>query len=166
MPGVDDRNHALDDLKANTVVVVAFTCNSCPYAVDYQDRLIAFQRKFAQRNVALVAINVNKGEEDRLAAMKVRAAEKKFSFPYLFDETQQIARDYGANYTPEFFVLNRDRQIVYMGAMDDSPDGSQVQERYVERAVEAALDGGMPDTTETVAIGCGVRYERVRRTRK
>jgi peroxiredoxin len=165
LPGVDDKSHSLADLKDKDVVVVVFTCNSCPYAVDHEARLIEFQRNFGERGVALVAINVNKVEEDRLDAMKARAREKGFTFPYLYDETQQIAKDYGARYTPEFFVLNRARQIIYMGSMDDSPDGTKVQKRYLELAVNAALEGSRPETGETVPIGCAVRYQRQRRQR-
>ena len=156
-----------EDFKDKRVLVVIFTCNSCPYAVDYEDRINAFVRQHTGRDkhVALVAINVNKVEEDLMPAMKVRAAEKKFVFPYLFDETQMIARKFGAGYTPECFVLNQKREVVYMGAMDDSPDASKVKVRYLEKAVAAALTGKRPQVTETVPIGCRIRIERTRRTR-
>lgn len=168
LPGVDGRKHSLADLKDKQVVVVVFTCNSCPYAVDYEDRLIAFTRKHAgpESPVAVVAINVNKIEADRLPKMKERAEQKGFPFPYLFDETQEIARKYGASYTPEFFVLNKERRIVYMGAMDDSSNPEKVKTRYLEPAVAAALSGGKPKVAETVAVGCRVRYENRRRERK
>jgi peroxiredoxin len=164
--GVDDQKHSLADLSDSKVVVVVFTCNSCPYAVDVEDRLLALHKKYADLGVALVAINVNKVEDDLLPAMKDKADEKGFRFPYLFDESQQIAKQYGAIYTPEFFVINQERKVLYMGAMDDSPDGKQVTNAYVQKAVDAALDGKQPEVTETPAIGCRVRYERVRRTRK
>ena len=140
LPGVDGQRHSLADLKDKQLVVVVFTCNSCPVAVDYQDRIIAFAKKYAGPSdpVAVVAINVNKIEEDSLPRMKERAEEKGFAFPYLFDETQKIARDYGATYTPEFFVLNRDRKVVYMGGMDDSSNPATVTSNYLEPAVQAA----------------------------
>jgi peroxiredoxin len=165
LPGVDDKEHALADLKAKEAVVVVFTCNSCPSAVDYEDRLIAFAKKHCgpQGKVALVAINVNTVEEDRLPAMKKRAAEKGFDFPYLFDETQKIARDYGATFTPEFFVLNPQRRIAYMGAMDDNTDSAKAKLNYVEAAVEAVLAGKTPEVKETVGVGCLVRYQRQRK---
>jgi len=166
LPGVDDQQHSLDDLSRFPVVVVAFTCNSCPYAVDVEDRLVAFHKQYSDRGVGLVAINVNKVEEDRLPAMKEKASKKGFKFSYLFDESQQIARDYGAQYTPEFFVLDRQRNVVYMGSFDDSPDGKSVNTSYVESAVKAELDGGKPEVTETVPIGCRVRLERQRRSRR
>jgi peroxiredoxin len=166
LPGVDDQQHSFDELSRFPVVVVAFTCNSCPYAVDVEDRLVAFHKQYSQRGVGLVAINVNKVEEDRLPAMKEKATEKGFKFPYLFDESQKIARDYGAQYTPEFFVLDRQRKVVYMGSLDDSPDGKSVNASYVEVAVKAALEGTEPEVTESVPIGCRVRFERQRRSRK
>ncbi|MBK94904.1 MAG: thioredoxin family protein [Planctomycetaceae bacterium] len=165
LPATDGKRYAFDDFKEKDVLVVAFTCNSCPYAVDYEDRLIAFSRKIKDSKVGFVAINVNKVEEDLLPAMKQRAKEKGFNFPYLFDETQEIAKKYGAGYTPEFFVLNKERQVIYMGAMDDSPDADKVKVRYVDLAIQAAQAGKLPAKQETIAIGCRIRIERKRRTR-
>lgn len=165
LPATDGKRYAFDDFKDHEVLVVVFTCNSCPYAVDYEDRLVTFAKEAKDSNVALVAINVNKVEEDLLPAMKERAKQKGFNFPYLFDETQEIAKQYGAGYTPEFFVLNKERQVVYMGAMDDSTDSDQVKVRYVELAVAAAKEGKLPAKQETVAIGCRIRIERTRRNR-
>ncbi len=165
LPATDGEKYSFDNFKDKDVLVVVFTCNSCPYAVDYEDRLIAFAKKIKGTSVGLVAINVNKVEEDLLPAMKERAKEKGFNFPYLFDETQEIAKRYGAGYTPEFFVLNKERRVVYMGSMDDSPDAAKVKVRYVDLAVEAAMEGKLPAKQETVAIGCRIRIERSRRSR-
>lgn len=162
LPGTDDKSHSLADLKDRPLVVVVFTCNSCPIAVDYEDRIIAFASKYQDR-VAVVAINVNVIEEDRLPKMKERAREKGFNFLYLFDETQQIARDYGASYTPEFFLLNRDRKVIYMGAMDDTSTAANVKMRFLESAVEAALKDQTPQPGETLARGCLIRYQRAKR---
>jgi peroxiredoxin len=165
LPGVDGKMHSLSDLKDTPVVVVVFTCNSCPYAVDYQDRINALAKKHAgdSAKVKVVAINVNLIEEDSLAKMQERAKEKGFVFPYLFDESQQIANAYGATRTPEFFVLDAERKIVYMGAMDDSSDAAKVTKRYVGPAIEAALSGTAPEVKETVAVGCNIRFARKRR---
>ena len=163
LPGVDDKAISLDDLKHKDIVVLVFTCNTCPYAVDVEDRLVALVEKYAKHSFALVAINVNKVESDAMPAMKKRAEEKGFSFPYLYDETQQTARDYGASRTPEFFVLNKDRQIVYMGALDDSPDGKQVSKKYVEAAIEATIKKEKLAIGETIPIGCNIRFEQKRR---
>lgn len=168
LPGIDGKQHSLADLKDKDVVVVVFTCNSCPYAVDYEDRIVAFARKHAgaESKTALIAINVNKIEEDSLPKMKERAEAKGFSFPYLYDDTQQIAKDYGATYTPEFFVLNKERKIVFMGGMDDNSDIAQVKNNYLEPAVSAALQGKRPDTTESIAFGCFIRWARERRPKR
>jgi peroxiredoxin len=165
LPGVDDHRHSLADLQDRRAVVVVFTCNSCPYAVDVEDRLKSLAEDYRSRDVAVVAINVNKVPEDRLPAMKRRAEEKAFTFTYLFDESQQIAKDYGAKYTPQFFVLDEDRRVVYMGSLDDSPGGDDVSKRYVADALKAILAGNRPEVTETVPIGCRIRIERDRRRR-
>ena len=121
LEGVDGQRHSLADLSDKEVVVVVFTCNSCPVATDYEDRILGFSKKFAGQNskVGLVAINVNTLAEDRLPKMKERAEAKGFDFPYLYDETQQIGKAFGAAFTPEFFVLDRQRAVVFMGGMDD-----------------------------------------------
>lgn len=163
LPGADDEFHALADLADKDVVVVVFTCNSCPVAVEYEDRLKALADEYAagEGRVAVVAINCNKIDEDRLPAIQERAAAKGFHFLYLHDESQQIGRDYGAVFTPEFFVLDRERKVVYMGAMDDHEDPAKATVNYVAEAVKAALDGTQPETSETLARGCRVRYRRI-----
>jgi len=168
LPGVDGKKLSLSDLKKKDVVVLAFICNSCPYAVDYENRLVAFAKKYSGKDsrVSIVAVNVNKVDEDLPPKMKEKAAAKEFKFPYLFDETQQIAKDYGAGFTPEFFVLNKDRKVVYMGAMDDSPNADKVKRCYLDKAVAAALAGKLPEVKETVPIGCRIRIERTRRRKK
>ncbi len=160
LPGVDDKTHSLADFKDKDVLVVVVTCNHCPVAVAYEDRLIAFTKKYASGSdskVGLVAINVNNLEADKLPKMKERAKEKGFNFPYLHDESQAIGRSLGASVTPEFFVLNKERKIVYMGAMDDNLNNPKTD--YLSPAVDAALKGEKISTTETRARGCSVKYE-------
>ena len=165
LPGVDGKLHSLSDLKDKETVVVVFTCNSCPVAADYEDRIIKFAKTHGGPGgkVALVAINVNKVEADSLPKMQERAKEKGFTFPYLFDETQKIGRAFGANFTPEFFVLNRERKVVYMGGMDDNSNGDAVTASYLEPAVLAVLKGEKPAQTETLPRGCRIRYARERK---
>ncbi|HTN76929.1 MAG TPA: thioredoxin family protein [Pirellulaceae bacterium] len=167
LPGVDDKPHSFADLKDKEVVVLFFTCNSCEYAQDYEDRTVALAKKYggAKSKVAFVAVNVNLIEADRLPKMKEKAEKKAFPFDYLFDETQKIAKDYGASTTPEFFVLDKDRKIVYMGSLDDNSDAKKAKVNYLEQAIDATLSGDKITTTETVPIGCLVRYER-RRNKK
>jgi peroxiredoxin len=161
LPGVDGKQHSLADLKDAKFVVVVFTCNSCACSEEYEDRLIAFSNKYAT-TAPLVAINVNTIPEDKLDAMKKKATKKKFNFPYLYDETQQIAKDYGATHTPEFFVLNDQRQVVYMGSMDDKTQVADVKDKYLEDAVEALLAGKTPPKAETPPRGCLIRFKRSR----
>ena len=160
LEGTDGNKHSYAELADAKCVVVAFTCNSCPYARDVEERVIALANDYASRGVRVVAINVNLVAEDLLPEMKRRAQERSFPFPYLHDPTQQIAKDYGAVKTPEFFVLDGSGKVAYMGALDDSPDGKAVTKRHVAEAVEAVLAGKAPTLQETVPIGCRVRYAR------
>ncbi|QGJ68910.1 Thiol-disulfide oxidoreductase ResA [Planctomycetales bacterium 10988] len=168
LPGVDGKLHSLSDLKEKDFVVVVFTCNSCPVAEAYEDRLISFAHQYTgpEKKVALVAINVNKIEEDSLEQMKVRAESKGFPFPYLYDESQQVAKGFGAAFTPEFFVLDKERKIVYMGGMDDSSNPEKVENHFLEMAIQDLVNGKTPEVQETVAFGCLIRFERERRSRK
>ena len=165
LPSASGRTLSMDDIGDAKVIVLVFTCNSCPYAIDIEDRLIRLHRDYAAKSVSLVAVNVNTIVDDALPAMKDKATERGFEFEYLYDQSQQIAKDYGAKYTPEFFVIGRDRKIAYMGSMDDSPDGESVSQRYVDQAIQACLEGGTPSVQETVPIGCRIRMQRQRRSR-
>lgn len=157
--GVDDQIHSLDEFKAAKVVAVVFTCNKCPVAVLYEDRLNAYQKDYADKGVQVVAINVNNAEADKLPAMKVRAEEKGFAFPYLYDESQKSAREYGAEVTPHFFLLDSERKVVFKGPMDDNPDGTQVTKSYLREATDAVLEGKAVETTDVKPAGCGIQYE-------
>lgn len=165
LPGTDGKKHSLADLRGKDFIIVVFTCNSCPVAVGYEDRIIALAKKYAgpEGRVAIVAINVNTIPEDRLDKMAERAKEKGFRFPYLYDETQKIAKDFGATSTPEFFVLNKDRKVIYMGAMDDRNKQADVKTNYLDAALTAALKGEKIAKAETQARGCAIRFLRKRR---
>ncbi len=165
LPGTDGKTHSMSDLKESEFLVVVFTCNSCPYAVDYEDRINALAKSYSESksSVAVVAINSNKIEADLLPAMKERAKEKKFTFPYLFDDSQQVCKQFGAVRTPEFFVLNQDRRIVYMGALDDNTKPELVTKRYVETAISALSKGEQVEPAETAPVGCLIRIDRRRR---
>lgn len=159
LQGIDGRKHSLSDWKDKPYLVIVFTCNSCPCAWDYEDRIKIFAEKH-QGQLAVIAINPNLIKEDNLEAMKKRATDRGYNFMYLHDETQKIAKAYGATYTPEFFLLNQERKIVYMGAMDDKDDPDKVKSRYLEDALEAVRIGKSPAKAETLARGCMIRYKR------
>jgi len=153
----DGKTISVGDLKKD-VVVVCITCNHCPVAVAYEDRIIDFVKKHAGKDgkCDFIAINVNNGEQDRLDAMKVRAKEKGFNFTYAYDPSQKIARDLGATKTPEFFVFHKGK-LIYTGAMDD--DMKKPTVCWLEKAVESALSGAQPPKC-TDPVGCGIRFEK------
>jgi peroxiredoxin len=161
LPGTDDKEHSLADLKDREVIVVAITCNHCPIAIEYFERLNEFAKKHCgeKGKVALVAISVSDMETDKLPRMKEVAKRQSFAFPYLYDGSQQIAKDLGATNTPQFFVLDRHRTLAYRGAWDDDVNATKVKERHVEEAVKALLANKQPLVTETTAKGCLISYK-------
>jgi len=154
LPGVDGKQYSLDEMKDAKIVVVCFTCNRCPVAVAYEDRFVDFSKKYAGKGVKFVAINANRKSED-LGAMKTRAEEKGFNFPYVFDKSGKLATEYGARVTPHIFVLDQSRNVAYVGAFDD--DQEKPTKHYVEDAVDALLNGKTVSTTHTRAVGCGIQ---------
>lgn len=159
LPGVDDKPHSLADYKQARLMVVVFTCNHCPVAQAYEPRLIEFARKYRERGVQVVAINVSLNGADALDKMKERALTEGYSFPYLFDQSQASGRAYGATVTPHLFVLDGQRRIAYMGAFDDQMVAEDVEKHYVVDAVEALLAGKDVPVKESLQRGCGIRYE-------
>jgi peroxiredoxin len=159
LEGIDGKQHRLADLADQKAVAVVFTCNTCPVAIAYEDRLIQLANDYKDKSVEIVAINVNKDEANQLPAMKERAEEKGFTFAYLFDPSQQIARDYGATVTPHAYLLNQERQVVYVGAIDDNQNQSAVQKQYLRDAIDATLAGQQPEVATTEPAGCGIKYE-------
>lgn len=145
--------------------IIVFTCNHCPFSKKYETRINELNVAFAERGYPVIAINPNDPDaypEDSYEAMQARSTEKGFTFDYLWDETQEIARSYGATKTPHTFVVTRhdDGSLVvsYIGAIDDSVDGSDVGQAYVAEAVNALLNGETPEQTETKAVGCSIKW--------
>ncbi len=157
--GVDGQKHSLADYQHAKIVVVVFTCNHCPVARAYEDRLVALQKDYRAKGVQLVAVNVNNLAADRLDKMKQRAKQKGFNFPYLYDPTQKIGRDYGATVTPHVFVLDGNRKVAYMGAVDDSMAAANVKTHYLRDTLDALLAGGEPPKQITKQFGCSIKYE-------
>jgi peroxiredoxin len=158
--GIDDKEHDLADFKDAKLVVVVFTCNHCPVAAGYEGRLVALQDAYKDKGVQVVAVNVNTIEPDRLDKMKERAKAKKFNFPYLYDSSQKIGHDYGATVTPHVFVLDPERKVVYIGAIDDKLDVAKVKKNYLRDALDALLDGKQPPQAATKQFGCSIKYEK------
>jgi peroxiredoxin len=161
LPGVDGSNHSLDEYAHARVLAVVWSCNHCPYVLAWEGRMSTVQRDYADRGFRLVAINSNDAERypaDSFEAMKQHAAEQDFPFDYLYDADQSVARAYGPERTPEVFLFDADRRLVYHGAIDDSRDETAVSEHYLGDAIEATLAGRDPATHETPPVGCTVKY--------
>jgi len=167
LPNVDGEMVSLADFEDANGFIVIFTCNTCPYSVAYEDRIIALDKAYKSKGYPVIAINPNDPaaiDGDELANMKVRATEKGFTFPYLQDVGQQVYPQYGATKTPHVFVLQKEGEnniVSYIGAIDDSSrKPNKVKKRYVEQAVDALLAGESPSTTTTKAIGCSIKTMR------
>jgi len=157
LPGVDGTRHALSDYEGKPVAVV-FSCCHCPYVVAWEDRLNATARDYGDR-AGLVAVNSNAGYlGDSLEDMARRSEEKGFVFPFLYDETQEVAAAYGAARTPEVFVFDADHRLVYQGAPDSSHANPDAAEPYLRPALDAALAGTQPEVQETPPVGCTIKW--------
>lgn len=164
LKNVDNKMVSLKDYKDAKGFIVIFTCNHCPYAQAYEDRIIALNKKYAKSGYPVVAINPNdpaKQKDDSFELMKVRAKEKGFTFAYLFDDGQKIYPQYGATKTPHVYLLQKTtkgNQVKYIGAIDDNyEDAKAVKQKYVENAVDALLKNQEVPVKETKAIGCSIK---------
>ncbi len=161
LPGVDGRNHALSEYAEARVLILVQSCNHCPYVLAWEDRIDALQREYADRGVRIVAVNSNDADaypDDSFDKMVEHASEAGYSFDYLCDESQELARTLGSERTPEAFVFDADRRLVYHGAVDDNRDEAEVATHYLRDAIEAALAGETPPVTETPPVGCTVKW--------
>jgi peroxiredoxin len=165
LPGTDGKRHSLADYKDRDILVLVFTCASCPTAVDYEARIneLTMRHGGEKGKVAVVAVCVNRVKGDTLEDLTARSKEQKLAFDYLHDESQKIARDHGAIFTPEFYVFNRDRKLIYMGALDNHSDAAKATKNFVEEAIAASQKGESPMVKETPSRGCRVRYARERK---
>ncbi len=164
LKNTDGKNVSLKDFKSAKGFIVIFTCNHCPYAVAYEDRIIALDKKYKKLGYPIIAINPNNPEKskgDGYEDMIVRSKEKKFTFPYLFDEGQKIYPQYGATKTPHVYVLQKTEKgnvVQYIGAIDDNyEDEKAVKVKYVEDAVNALLKNKEVQVKTTKAIGCTIK---------
>jgi len=164
LPNVDGKMVSLADYKDAKGFIVVFTCNTCPYAQAYEDRIIELDKKYASKGFPVIAIMPNNPKikpGDSMEAMKSNAKEKGFTFPYLLDDGQKIYPQYGATKTPHVYLLqktNKGNVVKYIGAIDDNyQDASSVNTKYVEDAVDALLAGKEIKMNETKAIGCSIK---------
>jgi peroxiredoxin len=161
LPGVDGRNHSLDDYADVPVLALVQSCNHCPYVQAWEARMKTLQDELGPRGFRLVAISSNDADsypEDSFDAMRARAEREEFNFDYLYDADQAIARALGSVRTPEVFLFDATRRLVYHGAIDDSRDDRAVSVSYLRDAVEAVLAGEAPPIADTAAVGCTIKW--------
>ncbi len=164
LKNVDDSEVSLSDYLDQKGVIIVFTCNPCPFANAYEERIIQLHHKYAGKGFPVVAINPNDetlSPEDSMEKMKARASEKDYPFPYLKDETQDIFRAYGATRTPHIYLLEKSGgkfKVAYIGSIDDNAmNAAAVTNRYLEKAIAAVQAGNPPDPNTTKAIGCTIK---------
>jgi peroxiredoxin len=159
-PNGEESSISLSDVKED-VVVLTFLANHCPAVQAADDRIIDFVADYKDKNVRVIAVSVNDVPEDKLPGIKNHIAEKKINYVYGYDESQAIGKAYGASNTPHFFVLDKDRNIRYLGAMDDNVmNESKATKHYLRDAVDALLAGNTPPVEETRPAGCGIQYKK------
>ncbi|GAB3162759.1 thioredoxin family protein [Telluribacter humicola] len=172
MPGDTARDFQLKNVNGKMVslanyenakgYIVIFTCNTCPYAAMYEERIIELHKKFADKGYPVIAINPNDESEepgDSYDEMIVQAKEKGYRFPYVQDKTQEITKAYGATNTPHVYVLNKDRKVVYIGSIDNNArDAESADKFYVEDAIKALENNKTPEISKTKAIGCTIKW--------
>lgn len=165
LKNVDGKMVSLADFKSAKGAIVVFDCNTCPYSKMYNDRILALSKKY-QTTFPVLAINSNSPQVspgDSFDEMVKYAKAKRYTFPYLFDETQEVARNYGATNTPHVYVLKREGaafKVAYIGAIDNNTkDAAAADKKYVEEAVEALSTGKAVPTEKTKAIGCTIKWK-------
>ncbi|MCX6170374.1 MAG: thioredoxin family protein [Ignavibacteriales bacterium] len=163
LPATDGRIYSLESFPQKKGIVVIFSCNHCPYVQAYEDRIMEIQNDYAN-DLQIVAISSNEDEnypEDSFEKMKERAAMKGFNFPYLHDATQSIAIAYGATHTPEIFLFDSERKMVFHGKIDDNwQEPQNVKSKYLRNAIDELLSGTQISVPETFTIGCTIKWKK------
>jgi len=166
LKNIDGKMVSFADFQDQKGLIVIFTCNTCPYAVAYEQRIIDLDKKYRDMGYPVVAINPNdvtRQPGDSFEAMQERAKEKGFTFPYLYDETQEVAKQFGATRTPHVYLLKKNNagtfRVAFIGSIDDSyDDASQVENPFLENAIKAVEAGNAPDPAKVKAIGCTIKW--------
>jgi len=163
LPDISGKNYTISDFAASPLLLIIFSCNHCPYVQAYEERIKKLQNDFRKDGLQIVAINANdanKYAEDSFEEMQKRATERQFNFLYLRDDSQQTAKAFGAAYTPELFLFNAERKLIYIGKIDDNwCEPEKVQTKYLQNAVEEYLRGEEISVPETYAIGCTIKWK-------
>jgi peroxiredoxin len=163
LPGVDGKTYSPASFKDARLLIVLFSCNHCPYVVGSEERMIKFYNDYRPKGVAMIAINANETDQhptDGFEHMKTHAAEKKLPWPYVRDDSQDVALKYGALRTPHYYVFDKERKLRYTGRMDDNPrNPGKETTRELRDALDAILAGKKPSVELTNPIGCNVKWK-------
>ncbi len=162
LKGIDGKTYSMKDFADKKAVVVMFSCNHCPYVQAYETRMVQLQQDYLPKGVTLVAINSNDETnypEDSFPNMVKRAKENGFNFPYLRDETQEVARQYGGICTPHVFAFDQNQVLQYKGRIDDSRYPEQVKVHDLRNALDVILAGEKPTVKETRPFGCSIKWK-------
>ena len=163
LKGVDGKTHSLKSFADKKALAVVFSCNHCPYVQAYETRMVQLQQDYLPKGASLVAINSNDDAgypEDSFENMITRSKEKGFNFPYLRDETQGVARKYGAICTPHIFLFDQQRVLSYKGRIDDNRNPTDVKSHDLRNAIDAVLSGKAPSVQETRPFGCSIKWKQ------
>lgn len=164
MESVDGKKYSIDSIAGKAGTLVIFSCNHCPYAVKWEERIAAIGNEYMKKGFGVMVINSNDiaaVPDDGMEHMKTRAKDKKFEFPYVIDADSSVARAFGASKTPEVFLFDKNKELVYWGAVDDNADDAKaVKKHYLKDALDAVAADKTPETQETKAIGCGIKMRK------
>ena len=162
LPGVDGKTHSLDSFQDARLLIVVFSCNHCPFVIGSEDRMVKLYADYKPKGVEMIAVNSNEIQNhpaDSFEKMKVRAKQRGFLFPYVRDESQEVALAYGALRTPHFYVFDAERKLRYTGRLDDNPrDETKVTKHDLREALNALLMGEDPPVAVTNPLGCNVKW--------
>ena len=158
------KKYSLNSFKDKKALIIIFSCNHCPYVQAYENRIMTIQKDYDEKGITVLAINSNDAvqyPDDSFDEMKKRATEKKFNFLYLRDEDQSVAKSFDAAHTPEIFLFNDNRKLVYSGKIDDNwQDEKKVKTKYLRDALDELLSGKEISVPETYSIGCTIKWKR------
>ena len=162
--GIDDKTYSLESFEDTKGLIIIFSCNHCPYVQAYEGRIKAIQSDYKDKGITVVAINSNDDvnyPDDSFENMKKRAAEQNFNFIYLRDEDQSAARKFDATHTPEIFLFDEDRKLVYHGKIDDNwQEPEKAVNHYLRNALNEMLEGNEISVPETYSIGCTIKWKK------
>lgn len=166
LKNVDGKMVSLAEFKEAKGFIISFTCNTCPYSVMYEQRIIDLDKKYASKGYPVIAINPNdpkKNPGDSFDNMVERASEKNYPFPYLIDESQDVARNFGATNTPHMYIVQKEGEkyrVAYIGTIDNNPKAAdQATKHYIDDAMNDILSGKKIEVSKTKAVGCSIKWK-------